>query len=213
MAVRVREIHPAVVHAPIALLPLAIAADVLGRITHRRSLREAGGHLMPIAAVGAAAAALTGLIAQHEVQADGRARDMLITHRNVNLTVVGLATALAAWRWRRRTASPGYLALGLAGVGLLGYSAFLGTKMVYAHGVGVDAAGGIRPHERSVPDHGNAAAVRTAAGDMLRGLTHAAVDRVQRVTLHRDAVRSLKSGAADLTQAGTGAPATRRALD
>jgi hypothetical protein len=111
---------------------------------------------------------------------------MLVTHRNVNLTVVGLTTLLATWRWRQRAPSPGYLALGLAGVGLLGYSAYLGTKMVYAHGVGVDAAGGIRPAGRTGPERGNAAAVRTAAGDMLRGLTHAAAARVHRVSLHRD---------------------------
>lgn len=213
MAVRLREIHPAVVHAPIALLPLAIAADVLGRLTHRRSLREAGRHLMPIAAASAAAAALTGLVAQHEVQADGPARDMLVTHRNLNLTVVGLATALAAWRWRSRRPSPAYLALGLAGVGLVGYSAFLGTKMVYAHGVGVDAAGGIRPTGRSGSERGNAAAVRTAAGDMLRGLTHAAADRVHRVTLHRDAVRALNPGAAELMHGPVAAPATGGSRD
>ncbi|MFI5250636.1 MAG: DUF2231 domain-containing protein [Gemmatimonadales bacterium] len=199
MAVRLREVHPAVVHAPIALLPLAVAADVLGRVTGRRSLREAGRHLMPVAAVGAAAAALTGLVAQHEVQADGRARDMLVTHRKVNLTVVGLTTLLATWRWRQRAPSSGYLALGLAGVGLLGYSAYLGTKMVYAHGVGVDAAGGIRPAGRTGPERGNAAAVRTAAGDMLRGLTHAASARMHRVALHREPIRVLKPNTAPNT--------------
>ena len=191
MAVRFREVHPAVVHAPIVLFPLAVVADVLGRVTRRRPLREAGRHLMPIAAVSAAAAALTGLVAQHEVQADGHARETLVTHRNVNLAVVGLTTLLATWRWRQRTASPGYLALGLAGVGLLGYSALLGSKMVYAYGVGVDAAGGIRPAGRTGPERGNAAAVRTAAGDMLRGLTHAAPAHaapaaVHRMALHRD---------------------------
>jgi uncharacterized membrane protein len=185
MAVRFREVHPAVVHAPIVLFPLAVVADVLGRVTRRRSLREAGRHLMPVAAVGAAAAALTGLVAQHEVQADGPARDTLVTHRNVNLTLVGLTTLLASWRWRQRSASPGYLALGLAGVGLLGYSAFLGSKMVYAYGVGVDAAGGIRPAGQTGPEGGNGAAVRTAAGDMLRGLTQAPA-AVHRMALHRD---------------------------
>jgi uncharacterized membrane protein len=186
MAVRFREVHPAVVHAPIVLFPLAVVADLLGRVTRRRPLGEAGRHLMPVAAVSAAAAALTGLVAQHEVQADGPARDTLVTHRNVNLAVVGLTTVLATWRWRHRTASPGYLALGLAGVGLLGYSALLGSKMVYAYGVGVDAAGGIRPAGRTGPERGNAAAVRTAAGDMLRGLTHAAPAGAHRMALHRD---------------------------
>lgn len=209
MAVRFREVHPVVVHAPVAMLPLAVAADVLGRITRRRRLREAGRHLMPIAAVSAAAAALTGLVAQHEVQADGRAHDMLVTHRNVNLGVVGLTTLLATWRWRHRTPSTGYLALGLAGVGLLGYSALLGTKMVYAHGVGVDAAGGIRPAGRTGPERGNAAAVRTAAGDMLRGLTHAASAGVHRIALHRDGEREQRA----LKPVIASVPATGRARE
>ena len=67
--------------------------------------------------------------------------------------------------------------------------------MVYAYGVGVDAAGGIRPAGRTGPERGNAAAVRTAAGDMLRGLPQAAPAQapalvapagVHRVALHRD---------------------------
>jgi uncharacterized membrane protein len=174
MAVRPHEYHPAVVHFPIAVLPLAIATDILGRATGRRSLREAGRHLMPLAAVTAAASVLTGMIAQTKVEAAGPAGDALRTHRTVNLAVAGLTAALAAWRWRRAAPTPAYLALGLAGVGLLGYTAHLGTRMVYRYGVGVDAAGGLRAEDGTprAPSRA-AAAVRTAAGDMLRGLPHA----------------------------------------
>jgi uncharacterized membrane protein len=174
MAVRPHEFHPAVVHFPIAILPLAIATDMLGRATGRRSLREAGRHLMPLAAVTAAASVLTGVIAQTRVEAPGRAGDALRAHRAANFAVAGLTAALAAWRWRRKSPTPVYLALGLAGVGLLGYTARLGTRMVYRYGVGVDAAGGLRAADGAPRGPSRAAAaVRTAAGDMLRGLPHA----------------------------------------
>src|SRR5581483_7534005 len=117
MAVRLQEVHPAMVHFPIALLPLAIGADILGRLSGRRSLREMGRRVMPVAAAGAAASAITGLLAQKRVQADGRARDILATHRTLNIAVAGAATALATWRWRRRRPSGAYLALGLSSVG------------------------------------------------------------------------------------------------
>lgn len=169
MAVRPHEFHPAVVHFPIALLPLAVATDLLGRATGRRALREAGRHLMPLAAVSAAAAAFTGVVAQHSVEAAGPAAAALRKHRTANLTVAGLATVLAAWRWRRRTPSSAYLALGLGSVGLLAYTAHLGTRMVYRYGVGVDSVGGVAASGSPRPSRA-AAAARTAAGDMLRGL-------------------------------------------
>ncbi|MDF2773319.1 MAG: hypothetical protein K0S86_2814, partial [Geminicoccaceae bacterium] len=38
------------------------------------------------------------------------AHDMLVTHRNLNLGMVGAATAMAIWRSRHDEATPGYLA-------------------------------------------------------------------------------------------------------
>jgi uncharacterized membrane protein len=39
---RLQEVHPATVHAPITLLPLSLAADVLGRLTGNDGLLELG---------------------------------------------------------------------------------------------------------------------------------------------------------------------------
>ena len=143
MAVRAQDVHPAVVHFPIALLPLAIGADLLGRLTRRRSLGETGRHLMPVAALTAAVSALTGLMAQTGVDVEDRPRRTLARHRNMNVALAGLTTAMAAWRWRRRVPTPAYLALGLAGIGMLSYSSYLGATMVYRYGMGVDPAPGI----------------------------------------------------------------------
>jgi len=42
-------------------------------------------------------------------------------------TPTSAAICLPVWRWRRDAPTPAYLALGLAGVGLLGYTAHLGV--------------------------------------------------------------------------------------
>jgi uncharacterized membrane protein len=123
---------------------------------------------MPLAAGAASASVLTGLLAQSVVEADGPARRALVTHRSINLTVGGASVAMAGWRWRQRKASVGYLAAGIAALALVSYSAYLGSKMVYEYGVGVDAAGGTRAAR--VGSGRPAAALRTAAGDRLRGL-------------------------------------------
>jgi uncharacterized membrane protein len=50
MAVRLNEIHPSLVHFPIALMPAAVGADLLANATDSDRLAEAGRVLMPIAA-------------------------------------------------------------------------------------------------------------------------------------------------------------------
>ena len=174
MSVRLEEIHPSIVHYPLALLPVAVGADLLARVTGSETLADVGRTLMPLAAASAAVAAVTGLIAQEEVQPDAEAQALLVTHRNLNVSVVTLSAVLAAWRWRRREASGGYLALALAGLGAMGYSAYLGGKMVYDHGLGVRPAGDVPAPELTA---GNAGAMARRAGrDVERGIAHAIHD-------------------------------------
>jgi uncharacterized membrane protein len=144
MAVRLNEIHPSIVHFPIALMPAAIGADLLGRATGSEKLSDAGRVLMPVAAASAAISAVFGLVAAVEAKAEGKAADLLVTHRNMNLSLTAVTALMAGWRWGRREAGSGYLALGLAGLAAMGYSAYLGGKMVYEHGVGVKPADGLR---------------------------------------------------------------------
>ncbi len=144
MAVRLQEIHPSIVHYPVALIPTAIGADLLANLTGSERLAEVGRVLMPLAAASAAVSAFFGIVAQEEVNAEGKAGEILATHRNMNLALTALGTAMAAYRWKRDEVGAGYLALGLAGVGALAYSAYLGGKMVYEHGVGVKPADGLR---------------------------------------------------------------------
>lgn len=149
MSMRLQEVHPALVHFPIALLPLSIMADALGRATGSRSLLELGRLTMPVAAASAALAGIFGLVSQQVVELDDETTDLLITHRNLNLGAIVLTAAMAATRLRTRRPSLGYLAAGLAGMATVSYSAYLGGHMVYEHGVGVSEAGGLK--EESAP--------------------------------------------------------------
>lgn len=176
MAMRLHELHPSLVHFPLTLLPAAVLSDLVGHLAGNRVLREVGRRAMPLAAASAAVAAIAGLAAQEEVDADGDARDMLVTHRNLNLTLGAIAAGMAVWRQRRRRPTPAYLALGLVGLGAMSYTAYLGGHMVYEHGVGVRAAGGVR---RNVPELTPAEAPRAArrfARDVERAVPHAIED-------------------------------------
>ena len=86
MAIRLHRMHPALVHLPITLLPLAICADLRGCIIGGKSLHSFGLKAIVLAAAGAGAgaAAVLGLIAGEEVNVEGDVRDMLMTHRNLN---------------------------------------------------------------------------------------------------------------------------------
>ena len=101
MAIRLEEMHPTLVHLPIALLPLAVVADWLGTTRDDDALRLVGRTAIRVAAVGAVAAASTGLVAGEQVN-EGDAHEMLATHRNLNAAATITTLAMASWRSPRR---------------------------------------------------------------------------------------------------------------
>jgi uncharacterized membrane protein len=181
MAMRLQELHAAAVHLPVTVFPIAVGVDLAGRATGHRGLLAAGRRAIGVAAAGAIVSALTGLIAQEEVNVEGEAMDMLITHRNLNLVATVVATAMASWRAGRERPSTGYLAVGLAGVGVLTYTAYLGGTLVYQYGVGVAPAGG--QYREDAPElgvDGETGEFLTDAGtDLVHGVKHLAQEVAQ----------------------------------
>jgi uncharacterized membrane protein len=173
VALRLQELHPTIVHTPIALLPLAVGAEILGAITDRQVFRTFGRRAITLAAAGAVGAVVTGLIAGEEVNVEGETRDMLQTHRNLNALATVVAITMAVWRHQVRKPGPAYLAAGLAGVGVVGYTAYLGGELVYEHGVGVDPAKGVwRPDAPQLSRRQFGEFMRDAAVDVWHGLKH-----------------------------------------
>ena len=175
MSIRLHEVHPSLVHLPITLLPVAIGADLLGQVTGNRTLLELGKRTIGLAAAGAAVSAVTGLIAQEEVNVHDETMDMLITHRNINLAATLVTGLLATWRARRDRPTLAYLGLGLAGIGAVAYSAYLGGTLVYQHGVGVAPAGGQwRENEPALGAGETGRVVKDVATDLAHGVKHLA---------------------------------------
>lgn len=173
MAIRLEQIHPMLVHLPIALLPLSVGADALGRATSNEALMSFGKTAACAAAVGAVVSTSTGLIAGEEVNVEGEYMDMLITHRNLNVLATIVASGMAVWRFGRRTPSVAYLAVGAMGIGVVAYSAYLGGKLVYEIGAGVKPAKGVYREDAPTLSPGRIGEFVQAAGaGLANGVKH-----------------------------------------
>jgi uncharacterized membrane protein len=132
------ELHPAVVHAPLALLPTAAVADLIAVTTGDRAWAKVARRVWVAGTLGGVFAGVAGLAASQEVRMDSpRARDMTFLHGVGNAVILVGAMGVTAWRLKRE---PTVLStvLGLAACGLAVYTASLGGKMVYELGVGIN---------------------------------------------------------------------------
>jgi uncharacterized membrane protein len=121
--------HPALVHAPIALLPLAVGVAVIGSINQNESPLSLGKDAMLLSAAGAVGSAVTGLIAGEEVNVEGASMDMLITHRNLNFVTTLVTGGMTVWRTSHEKPTVAYLSAGVLEVAVVAYSGYLGESL------------------------------------------------------------------------------------
>ena len=141
------NIHPLLVHFPIALLYAAIAVDLVGCAWWcNRPLRQAATLLYALGTVGAIAAYLTGRAASQVIWIPGTAQAVLTQHWDWALRtvwffpIVTIARLVLLGRRRREPAVALVVALalvGLVGIGLLLGTGDRGGRLVYQHGVGI----------------------------------------------------------------------------
>jgi uncharacterized membrane protein len=138
MPMRTHELHPSMVHAPLALLPMTAFVDLAAATRpHDRRLDRLGTRLWWTTAGVALATGLAGMAASQEVDpADDRTRDMMFLHGIGNLGLVLAAFGMASFRSRHPSNLTGAIT-GLLASGAAMYTAYLGGEMVYAHGLGV----------------------------------------------------------------------------
>jgi uncharacterized membrane protein len=141
------NIHPLLVHFPIALLYAAIAVDLVGCACWcNKPLRQVATVLYALGTVGALAAYLTGRAASQSVWLPGMAEPVLKEHWDWALRTVWFFTMVTVVRLvllrpaRREPAVALVAALalvGLVGIGLLLETGDRGGRLVYQHGVGI----------------------------------------------------------------------------
>lgn len=145
------NIHPIIVHFPIALFLTGFALDVIGHLFQRETLKRVGLILIVLGALGALAAMLSGQLAEESVEEhlSGAGERVLDTHEDLGKLTAYLLLAIAAirlilaaswlsrWRWAAGAALAIYLIAGVLGVGALTATGYYGGELVYRYGAGV----------------------------------------------------------------------------
>jgi uncharacterized membrane protein len=138
MKMLLHELHPSVVHAPLALLPTATVADFIAVASGDKAWAKVGQRLWVAGTLSALFSGLAGLASSQEVKLeDPRARDMVFLHGVGNAVISLGAVGVTLWRLRRPP-SLGQCVLGLLSNAAAMYTATLGGKMVYELGVGIN---------------------------------------------------------------------------
>ncbi len=144
------NLHPALVHFPLALVPAAVGFEIAAFVrVPGAGLGRVACALWVMAGLAAGAAYWAGLEAAEGFgQLPPAIEQAVARHSDAawySLWSVGLL-AVARWFWEWRGSEPGrrwargaFVLAGLVGLGMLGWAADLGGALVYEHGVGVQA--------------------------------------------------------------------------
>lgn len=140
-AQHLQNLHPLVVHFPIALLLAAALIYWLGFLARRESWQWTGLWTLALGALGAVAAAGTGLYAAPGVMlAPSVKTALLVSHKRIMIVVLILSAALALWALAARPMPARgrrvFLAMLVLVVALIAKGADYGGRLVYDYNVG-----------------------------------------------------------------------------
>jgi uncharacterized membrane protein len=149
------NIHPLLVHFPIAFLLAFFALDLVGSLAKKQHWRNVASWLLYFGAIAAVFTVAAGFIAASSVAHGEDVHAIMERHEHFGISVLSLAILLSAWRLKSGGIIQGganglFLVLAALLSVLLMLGADLGGLMVYHYGVAVDAA---TVHESGDMDH------------------------------------------------------------
>ncbi|MEI6746726.1 MAG: DUF2231 domain-containing protein [Methylococcaceae bacterium] len=146
------NIHPLLVHFPIAFLSLFVVVDLIGTAAKKSEWRSFASGLLYLGTVFAGLTVWAGFNAADTVPHNHNVHDIMERHEQLGLSILALSMALLAWRLRRPVDGWGiYNVFSIVLLGLVIFGADLGGLMVYKYGVAVEAV--TVPLEDSHHDH------------------------------------------------------------
>lgn len=143
-------IHPAVVHLPIALVLLSVAADLSARLSkserRRAAFRTVGYWSLMAGLAGAGLAIAAGYLDLHRAALNATTLSFVQLHLTIGWILALCLVVLSAWRWLiwhrgQMTINTAYLAGALLVLGITLFQGWYGGEMVYSFGAGVAPAG------------------------------------------------------------------------
>jgi uncharacterized membrane protein len=138
------NIHPLLVHFPIAFFIAFFLLDCIGTIAKKPQWRYVAASLLYLGTIAAIFTVIAGLFAADSVEHGGDVHELMERHEHIGIAVLSLSLFLSAWRlkqWGMHSAGTNTVFLCLAGFlcFLLSLGADLGGLMVYQYGVAVNS--------------------------------------------------------------------------
>ena len=138
------NIHPLIVHFPIAMLTSFLILELFATVTKNERVHIASSWMLYVGTLGALATVVAGFLAASTVSHGSAVHEIIGSHKQLGLSVLGLSVILTVWRLVSRERLSGMalalnITLAVIMVGLLTMGADLGGQMVYKYGVGVGA--------------------------------------------------------------------------
>ena len=139
------NIHPLLVHFPIAFLSAFFVLDLVGTLAKKAQCRNVASWLLYLGTVAAVFTVIAGFIAAGSVAHGEDVHAIMERHEHFGVSVLSLAILLSAWRLKSGGVIQGgansfFLILAALLCVLLLLGADLGGLMVYHYGVAVDTA-------------------------------------------------------------------------
>jgi uncharacterized membrane protein len=136
------NIHPLLVHFPIAFLSAFFVVDVIGVLAKKAQWRYVASWLLYLGSIAAVFTVMAGLSAADSVEHNEDVHEIMERHEHIGIAVLSLSLFLSAWRlkrWGLHSKGGNTVFLCLSGVlcVLLSLGADLGGLMVYQQGVSV----------------------------------------------------------------------------
>jgi uncharacterized membrane protein len=138
------NIHPLLVHFPIAFLSAFFALDLVGTLAKKPQWRSVASWFLYFGTVAALFTVIAGFIAANSVPHGQNVHDIMERHEHFGISVLSLAVVLSLWRMKsgsliRGGANSFFLILSALMCVLMMLGADLGGLMVYQYGVAVKA--------------------------------------------------------------------------
>lgn len=139
------NIHPLIVHFPIALLTASLVFELLGVALKRADLERTAWWLLLAGCVGLGGAVATGLLAEKTVVIPAEVSSQFETHEEMAFFAATVYAIIILWRVSNKTLLPHgmrsmYILLTVAALVAIWVGAWFGGEMVYGSGVGVKIA-------------------------------------------------------------------------
>ena len=138
------NIHPLIVHFPIALLVAFFTVDLLGAAFKKANWRSVATGMLYLGTIMAGAAVAAGLAAESTVEHGANVHEILEVHKSIGISILCLSAVLSIWRLLSKGVIKGlsnipYFLMSFLLVILVTLGADLGGLMVYKYGVAVEA--------------------------------------------------------------------------